>query len=213
MFGFGISELFIFLIIIGGISAFSGKRGALGMSGPVLVLRKFEVNGTGPAAVVIEGRPSGFIAWLLTTLSLDTLTTLEVTDAKVTFKEASLSGEIHHLVPIAAVSSTHCGFSQPIWLLVFGGVLLILSVLSALGSREPGPALLGGILVALLCLVIFAFQKKIVITIETTGGLVLGLAFKPSAMEHVSINLAKALEAVDRINGILVSRHSGAARP
>lgn len=207
MFGFGILELFIVLIIIGGIAALSGKRGALGMSGPVLVLRKFEVSSTSLTAVVIEGRPSGFVAWLLTTLSLDTLTTLEVTDTKVTLKEASLSGEIHHLVPVKEIASTHCGFSQPIWLLVLGGILLILSVLSALGSGDMGPALVGGILVSVLCLVIFALQKKIVITIETTGGLVMGLAFKPSAMEQVSVNLAKALEAVDRINGIVMASH------
>ena len=210
MLGFGISELFIVLIIIGGVAHFVGKRGALAMSGPVLVLRKFDVNVTGATAVLIEGRPSGFVAWLLTTLGLDTVTTLTVTDREVSFKEASLSGEIHHLVPVTEIASTHCGFSQPIWLLIVGGVLLLLSMLTAMTSRDGAAAFVGGLVQGGICALIFVLQKKIVITIETAGGMVLGLAFKPSAIEHVSVDLATALQAVDRINGVVTARAAGA---
>ncbi|MBP8273901.1 MAG: hypothetical protein KAY59_05685 [Acidobacteria bacterium] len=136
-----------------------------------------------------------------------------MTDQKVFFREASLSGELHHLAPVATVSSTPCGFSQPIWLLMTGAVFLLMSLLSAVGSRDGGATLFGGVIIAGICGLIFALQKKIVITIETTGGLVMGLAFKPSAMEQVSINLARALQAVDRLNGIVVSSHDSARTP
>jgi hypothetical protein len=179
------------------------------MSGPVLVLRKFEVNAGGTPAVTIEGRPSGIVAWLLTTLGLDTLTTLTVTDREVSFKSASLSGETHHLVPLTEISSTHCGYSQPIWLLMVGGAILLLSMLAAMNSFNSTQTFVGGVFFAAICGAIFLLQRKIAMTIETTGGMLIGLAFKPSAIEHVSINLAQALKAVDRINTVVIARSIG----
>lgn len=206
MFGsLGGSEILI-VLVIAGLASVVARQGALAASGPVLVLRKLEVNDAGSPAVVIEGRPSGFMAWLLTTVGLDTLTTLKVTDHEVSFRSAGLSGEIHHVVPSAAISSTHCGYSQPIWLLVVGGVLLLFSLVVALSSPGGAGTLLGGVVMAGACAAIYMLQRKIAISIETTGGMVMGLAFKPSAIEQVSVNLAGALRAVDRINGIVVAR-------
>lgn len=206
MFGiFGLPALLI-LVVLGGIGAAFSRRGALAMSGPVLVLRKFEVHPEGDAAVLIEGRPSGLVAWLLTTIGLDTLTTLSVTDRQVSFRSASLSGELHHLVPTTEISSTHCGYSQPIWLLILGGAILVVSMLAAMNSFSAAQVFISGLFVAGICVVIYLLQRKIVITVETTGGMVMGLSFKPSAIENVSVSLPRALEAVARINSIVVAK-------
>lgn len=209
MFGsIGLPELLILVVIVGLGAAFT-RRGALAMSGPVLALRKFDVSPDGAVAVFIEGRPSGLIAWLLTTIGLDTLTTLRVTDRQVSFRSASLSGELHHLVPTSEISSTHCGYSQPVWLLILGGGILILSMLAAMNSFNAGRVFVSGVFVAGICGVIYLLQRKIAITIETTGGLIMGLSFKPSIIENVSVNLPRALEAVDRINNIVVANSHG----
>ena len=199
----------LLILVLVGAGVVFGRRGALAMSGPVLALRKFEVNDDdAPVAIVIEGRPSGLIGWLLSTVGLDTRTTLTVTDGQVSFRAASLSGEINHLVPTTTVSSTHCGYSQPIWLLIVGGTILLLSILAALNGA--GSALIGGVFLAGICGVIYLLQRKIAITVETVGGIIMGLSFKPSIIESVSINLPRALEAVDRINTIVVAKSHGA---
>jgi hypothetical protein len=209
MFGsIGVPELLV-LGVLAGLASLFMRRGALAIGGPVLVLRKFEVNAAGSPAVTIEGRPSGLVAWLLTRLGLDTLTTLTVTDHQLSFKSASLSGEIHHVVPSTEISSTHCGYSQPIWLLILGGVILLFSMLSAMNSNNAARTFVGGLLLAGVLGVSYLFQRKIAISVETTGGMVMGLAFKPSAIEHVSVNLSQALQAADRINRIVVARSHG----
>lgn len=213
MFGLiGLPELLI-LGVLAGLATLFGKRGALAITGPALVLRKFEVNATGSVAVIIEGRPSGVVAWALTTVGLDTLTTLTVTDQQVSFKSAGLSGEIHHVVPSAEISSTHCGYAQPIWLLILGGGILLLSMLSALNSRDAAQTFIGGILLAAICGAIYLMQRKIAITVETSGGMVVGLAFKPSVIENVSVNLIDALRAIKRINRIVTERSAEQALP
>jgi len=160
MFGsFGMSELVILLVALGFIGAFM-RRGALAATGPVLVLRRFDVAQAGDVAVNIEGRPGGFIAWLLTTIGLDTKTTLVVTEREVRFRMASLSGEIHQVVPTTQIASTHCGYAQPIWLLISAGVIVLLGMLGSLSSRESTP-FIGGLLIGGICVAVYLLQRKI----------------------------------------------------
>lgn len=56
------------------------------------------------------------------------------------------------------------------------------------------------------CAIAFWFQRKIVIAIETAGGAMFGVAFSPSAIEHVTVDLARAQEAVDQVHRILLAR-------
>ena len=207
--GIGLPELILLGLIAGAVAMF-GRRGSLASTGPALALRKFEINASGPVAVVIEGRPSGLVGWLLTTLGLDTLTTLVVTSEHVSFKYAGLSGEVRHVVPTNKISSTHCGYSQPIWLLIVGGAILILAMLSSLNSNNAAQIFVSGVLLAGACGVVYLMQRKIVISVETSGGLIMGLAFKPSVIEQVSMNLPEALRAIKRINDLVVER-SGVA--
>jgi len=206
MFGsIGFSQLLIFGVLAALATSFM-RKGALAITGPTLVLRKFEVNATGSVAVIIEGRASGLVAWLLTTVGLDTLTSLTVTDEHISFKSASLGGEIHHVVPTSQISSTHCGYAQPIWLLVVGGTVLLLSMLSALNSRDAAQVFIGGLLLAAICGGLYLVNRKIAISVETNGGMVLGLSFKPSVIENVSIDAIDAFRAIKRINRIATKR-------
>lgn len=183
------------------------RRDTLGTSGPALVLRRFEVSDTDEPAVLIEGRPSGFTAWILTMVGLDTLTTFTVTEDEVRIKSASLSGEIHHVVPTATISSTHSGYTQPIGLLILAGIVLLASLLMALKAAEGAKAviLLSGLVAAIACALLYVFNRKIAIVVETFGGMKIGVAMKPSAIEGVHVNLQKSLKAVARVNRIIVA--------
>ncbi len=200
-FGGGVVAILFALVAAFGVMM---RKGSLAVAGPVLVLRKFEVTGPETPSVEIQGRPSGLVAWLLTTLGLDTLTTLRIDEEGAVLTSASLSGVLRHLIPATAISSTHCGYSQPIWLLIIGAAIFVFSMLSASVS---GTAIFSfGVIVAMLCGIAFWFQRKIVIAIETTGGAVFGVAFNPSAIEHVTVDLARAQEAVDQVHRILLAR-------
>ena len=189
------------LLLVG----WAAKRREIGSMGGVLVLRKFEVNDTVTPAVVIEGRPSGLMAWLLTILRLDTLTTLTVTEYQVLLRRASLSGESRYLVPSTKISSTRCGYSQPIWMLILGAVAVLVSLVAGAAAHQLSLVVGGGIVAGLLS-VLYFFQRRIVLSIETVGGAWIGLSFKPSMIEHVPIDLTRALQAINRINRIVMAR-------
>lgn len=184
------------------------RKNSLGAgTGPILVLRRFEIKTDESPAVLIEGRPSGLMSWILTVFGLEALTVFMVTDEQVRVRRASLFGEIHDVVPTAAVSSTRCAYLQPTGLLIFAGVIVVLSLVFALVDRGHAAAdILFGLTVGIICAVTYVLQRKIVISIETRGGRPVGVAFKPSLIEGVYVNLPKALAVVARINNIVVAR-------
>lgn len=181
------------------------RRCGFGGLGPTLVIRRFEINADTTPAVLIEGRPSGFFAWIATAIGLDTVTLLMVTNEQIRLKRTSVCGEIHDVIPTTAVSSTQCGYNQPIGLLIFAAINLVLAFLLALYAHSMA-VILGGLALGLICTLLYVFQRQIVISVETAGGSRIGIAFKSSAIEGVHVNLQKALQVIARINGIVIAR-------
>ena len=125
---FGLPELIViviavvvFIVIVLGLLTRRGGR-RLRISGRTLVLRKFKIDEAPSANVIIDivGRKSGLIAWLLTVIGFDAKSTLNVTNKEVSFKNSSLFGQTHQVLPLPSVSSTHCGYSKPIGYLIIG---------------------------------------------------------------------------------------------
>jgi hypothetical protein len=168
-----------------------------------LVLRRFKIDESESANVLVEivGRVSGFTAWLLTVMGIDAETSLIVSRKEITIKRASLSGQAYSVVPLPSVASTHCGYSKPIGFLVFGVLVLI----GGLVARE----FLVGIVLGAIFFIVYWLSKKIVITIETSGGMTLGLAFKRSVIENVSVDIQEALKAISIINENVVKSQTG----
>lgn len=193
------------LILLAGFVVLVLRRSRTGGTGSPLVLRKFEVKSDGVPAVLIEGRAPGLIAWVLTLAGLDAYTALIVTDDQIRVKKAGLSGEAHSVVPTAAVSSTNCGYSQPIWLLGLAGFIVLVSLVYALKTHSTA-VMLAGLVVSITCVLMYVYHRKIEISLETSGGTVVGIAFRPSIVEGVHVNLQKALHAIARINGIVIAR-------
>lgn len=193
----GIQELLVLAVLVGVVSyAFRG-RGALG---PTLVLRKFSVPPHGSGPIEISGRAAGFIAWLLTTLGVDTESTLVISDREVVFRGTSLAGMTFHLVPLHEVSSTHCAYRQPIWLLVLGGGVVVVGLFAAAFQNGGAGALAAGIIGGGICVVIYVLQKDLSIAVESRGGAVMGLAFKRSVIEDVAVNMQEGVKAIEAIN-------------
>lgn len=205
MFGYAIQAAAGALVLFLVAASVLRKSYVTGVLGPILVLRRFEVKAEGSPAVLIEGRPSGLVSWILTSAGLETLTVFMVTDKHIRVRRASLSGESHQVVPTTAVSSTECGYSQPIALFIGAAIAALLSLLWALYAHSTAVFTVG-LFIALACTLVYLLQRKVFITVETTGGDHFGVAFKPSVIEGVNVNLPKALQAVARINAIVSDR-------
>jgi hypothetical protein len=172
------------------------------MRANTLVLRRFRINeaANGEPCVDIIGRPSGLVAWLLTIMGLATETHLTVTDMRVSLKNASLSGELTHFVPLPHVSSTHCGFSKPIGYLVIGAAIAVFGIINGMSQRDGAPLFFGGIIIGLLFFIAYFLSKKIRIEIRTDGGYPLQIQFKPSVIEGVPVNIEYATQALSLLN-------------
>jgi len=200
MFGNGLSELIVLAVVIGGVLALRG-RGGIRITGPTLVLRRFKIDEAPSANVLVDivGRASGITAWLLTVMGFDAETNLKITGEEVSFRSSSLFGQTHQVVPLTSVSSTHCGYSKPLGYLIIGAIFLIGGILSGVGQRGGGIILIG-LIIGGIFLLAYYLSKKIVISLETSGGMVLGLSFKRSVIENVSVDIEQALKVIGIVN-------------
>jgi hypothetical protein len=191
----------IILIVIGAVLAKRRSGGTI-ISGPSLVLRKFSVKKDGSNGYIIEiiGRASGVIAWLLTVMKLDTETSLKISQKDILFKSSSLFGQIYQVSPLPSVSSTHCGYSKPIGYLIFGAIFMGGGLLWGSAQYQGGGIMLGGLLIGLVFFIAYWLSKKIAISIQTKGGMIMGLSFRRSVIENIPVDIKKAMQAISLIN-------------
>lgn len=212
MYGIGMPVLMIigavgFIIIGGGLLR---RAGGNTVAGSTLVLRKFKINEDSSTDLFVEivGRASGLTAWLVTVIGFDAETILKVTKQEISFKSSSLFGQTHQVVPLQCISSTHCGYSKPIGYLFLGVIIMIGGIFAGLDQRGGGSIDLFLIIFGGIFLVAYYLSKKIVISIETSGGLLMGLSFKRSLIENVDVDIEQALKAIMIVNSKIVESQS-----
>lgn len=209
MFGIGLLEVVIIVAIIMVLTLVGGlarRAGAIRVLGPTLVLRKFYVDETSSSNTLVDivGRASGMTAWLLTTIGFDTETSLYVTAKEIYLKSSSIFGQTHQVVPLPTVSSTHCGYSKPVGHLITGLIFFLGGLILGLGQRGGGLFFILGLIIGAMSIVAYYLYKKIVISVETSGGRNIGICFKRSVIENVDIDIANALKAINIINNKMV---------
>lgn len=215
----GAAVLFILVVLV----VIASRRGAPSL-GPALVLQEFYVDdlATEGKIIQIRGRVSGIIAWVFTKVGIDTETTLMVTTDRFSLHRASLSGRGVDQVPLSTIASTHSAYYQPVWALFLGGFWLIAGLVGVVlndGQQrgEKAEILLGSIVVAVVFGAVFVLGRKIGISIETSGGRMLGVAFKPSVIEGVSVTMDNALRVAAVLNTHVIrasnSRHAPFRNP
>lgn len=201
-----ISTIILVVIIILFLSMLFKKGTGLRISGPELVIMRFSIDeSSDDLNVEIAGRASGITAWLLTIMGLDEVTKLMVHKTRIVFKSASLSGELHQVIPMASISSAHCGYSKPIFLLFIGVIVFMAGLIGSLAANMAGSLVVSLILGGFFVLLYF-LSKKISIVLETSGGMQLSLSFKRSVIENVSIDLEQALKVINIINMNIVEQ-------
>ncbi len=202
MFGIGMPELIIIAVIViyaGGL----GRRNGFRSSGPALVLRKFDVKESSPDGVLVEivGRASGLKAWLLTVLGFDAETRLKVTGNDFSFKSSSLFGQIIQTAPLPNIASTHCGYSKPVGYLIASAIFIVGGFSLSMGQYgNSGFFLIAGLVIGGFLLIAYWLSKKMTMSFETNGGIIMGLTFRRSVIENVPVDIHKAVQAIEIIN-------------
>ena len=168
-----------------------------------LVLRQFSIN-KDPSdlpALEIVGRAGGLIAWLLTQMKLNTLTTLKLQGEELSVVYGSLSGETHTVIPVSAIESTQCGHSKTLLYLYLGVIVLALGLTTGDMARILISAIIAAVFFA-----IYYFSNRMFISVSA-GDRTETIAYKKGLVDGASVDLERTLEAIAVINESVLAKH------
>ena len=140
----------------------------------------------------ITGRQGGLIAWLLALMKVDPTTSIKVSQERVEFSSASLSGTEHRMIPILSVCSTYYGYYKP-WKAAVG-IFILFAFIAAQIAGVAGSGI-GAFVVFALGLVIsllyYFLSRTLTLGIVEHSGVISGIKFKRSVIEGVEISPAQ----------------------
>ncbi|MCX5658988.1 MAG: hypothetical protein NTW19_04610 [Planctomycetota bacterium] len=176
-------------------------------SGPSMALKEFSVSSTpdtNGVYVTISGRPEGLIGSILSLLKLSSDASLIVSAHQVSLVMASISGQTHSMVPMNRVSSTHCGYKRNTAYLIIAAFFLLSAIGSIAGTHGAVVFVIGAIVSAVFALA-YWMSNRLVIVVETGGGMTIGMRIQPSVIRSVNFDFAQAQRVVDIINTLVLT--------
>ena len=187
--------LIAYRIFLGFFTTLFSGFGAL----PKRVLQKFKIHksANGTPLVRVVGRAQGLISFILTIMGLSDQTHFELFEDRIFYRSNSLSLQIVNTVMLDHVNYTICTLYQPIWILIFGGLLLIASFFSLLAVAFVGSlaAFIFGML-AVFSAYFFWTNRFLVMGIKTSSGDIFGIVFKRSIIENIEVDFGKVRKAM-----------------
>lgn len=172
----------------------------------------------GQRLLLMRGRSSGLAQWLGTLLGLSADVRLEVTKAELSLERMSLFGFDAFYVPMHDLSSSRCGYYRAISLLLVALSLVVnalLQVTTAWIEVDPyarlaaltvaGRSAMISAVAAVVAYGLYGLSKRIIVSVETGGGVVSAVAFKRNVIENVTIGMEQALEAVAVLNDAMLT--------
>ena len=199
------SAFAVLLIIVVLVIVLSGRSRKLGSGMSVLVLRRFAVSDDPQqeTLVWITGRKSGLMGWILTVLGLSAETTLRVTRKEMLFRDTSLSGSSDSLLSLkGGIASVHCENRKPIAYLFVAVCFALSGIVVAFTATFAGA--IGSLLLSGVMFVLYHFNKSVSIRVQSKGGAVFGMRFKPSLIENVSVDQERVRRTIELINARIV---------
>jgi hypothetical protein len=160
-----------------------------------LVIKKWQVSNNPIDSqgnfIDIVGREGGLISWILAVVKIDPVSSIRVSDKRVEFSTASLSGTTHRMIPVGNVSSTYYGYHKP-WksgLVIFLVLLFVLSLIL-------GDGFLAKLVVTLFSLGIalgyYFLSRTLTLGFVEYSGAVSSIQFKRSVIENVDVDEGQA---------------------
>ena len=187
--------------------------------GPAFAIQELTLGSGDPAQplLVMRGRSSGLVQWACTLLGLSADIRLEVSSAEFRMDRMSLKGFDALYAPMHDLSSSRCGYYRAISLLLIALSIVcsaMLQLYTAWNTAEAyrrldalgdaGPAAMFAAVAAAIAYGFYELSKRIVVSVETSGGEVARMAFKRNVIENVTIGMEQALEAVAVLNGAIL---------
>jgi len=186
------------ILIILAVIKFIINRGIVHLS-----LSKFTIVPENDDLIIIEGRKTGLIQWILVQLKLGNIYKIQVKKDFICYSEDSAFGKKMSLTPMQKISSTTCGYKKPVGWLMLGVALVIMSFVFLLQNSVTSAV--SCLLIAALLIVAYIYLKSFFITIESMGSSRLGFSFRKALIENLSIDIEKIEEAIQRINDLVVA--------
>ena len=172
--------------------------------------------------VTITGRKEGMISWVLALFRIDPTVSITISDTRVEFSEASLSGSVRRLIPLPGICSTLYGYHKPwrkavvifflLTFLVEGSSNAIKNALS-----QPHPAhdhLFLALVVGLVLSVIYYFlNRTLTLGFVENSGVISTIQFKRSVVENQDINEAQAGYVCQVVQALVEARQRAILQP
>jgi hypothetical protein len=165
--------------------------------------------------IQITGRRAGIVGFIFALLGIDPVTTLKVSNQRIEFHSSSLTGTSHRITPLGSVSSSYFGYFKPLFSALLIGLILGVFIALVLGAimgfdRGGAASMLGGIVgIGLGAVIAFVYYK--INQTQTVGFVELSgdnyfIRFKPSVIEGVTVDEAKAKYAAELIQHFIQTR-------
>jgi hypothetical protein len=170
-----------------------------------LAIKKFQVNPSmidrvDYPIVDLEGRSSGFVAFILNVLALNDTTSLKCYKNRLEYKTASLFGESSLTIPLNKITGVVGGFSEPIELLIAAFLLFLLGIISGGGFQNGWIFFIVGILIPVILMVQYLFNKTLSLVVSNGGNNLYGLQFKKALIEGTEVDIRLVKDAIWWIN-------------
>jgi hypothetical protein len=159
-------------------------------AGPTVALNEIEINHTARVkngdVIRFDGRRRGFVAQLLSVLNLDPGVTWVATKEAVRSEVGGLFGRSTTIVPIRHINVIRTEFAMP-RMMFFLGVLLAIVGLFNVRTLFGFVQVLVGVGLAIYAF----FNKRYVVSVESTSSGPVGIAVRPSMLSGPAFDLNK----------------------
>ena len=170
--------------------------------------------------VTITGRKEGIISWLLALFRIDPTVSITISDTRIEFSEASLSGSVRRLIPLPGICSTLYGYHKP-WrkaLLIFFLLAWFLpGIANAIASGGKSFSVAGlfiGLIVGFGVAILYYFlNRTLTLGFVENSGVVSAIQFKRSVVENQDINEAQAGYVCQVVQALLEARQRAILQP
>ena len=177
---------------------------------PSVVLTRYDVDETS-GEISIEGRSPGILGFLLKLVGMGSISTFSANRQEMRVDARSMQGQNVILVPGDSASCVRASYYSPIWALFAIAMVLLFSLMIAffflmIDAPDFDETLFGLFMMDSLAVLFFGlaylFGRKLVIQVDTHHGRgpSIGIAFKPSMLDGVVMDISALMNAANMLN-------------
>jgi hypothetical protein len=185
----------------------------LNRAGPAFAIQQILTEPDGGRLLVLQGRKTGFVAWIYTRLGLEADARLELTALDIRIERQSLKGFELFYAPTHDLSCSKCSYYRAVSFVLIAVALLLggfMQLITAWQIDNPyarqnalaivGTSTMSAAVGAIIAYWLFEVSKRIFVSVTTTGSKTESLALKRNVIDNVTVGLPESLRAVGILN-------------